>query len=351
MPNGNSPLKPFDAVVIGAGPAGCAVAITCALRGLRVALVERHTFPRFRPGESLHPGVEPLLQQLGIAGQLCLQDALRFDGHWVQWSEPLRFHAFGGDDSGPWRGFQIARASLDATLLQRTVALGVTVHQPCRALKVLTHDNRVTGVHTDSGPVYAEFLIDASGASAWLHRQLGLALRRCSPRLVARYGYVQGCPAPYQQAPHFFAEDGGWTWVARVQEQLTHWTHLAFDVHNPHAPSVPKALRHLPSKGAILGADVSWRISTAAAASGYFMVGDAASLLDPASSHGVLKALITGMQAGQAVYDCLEHPVVQPSAQKQYRHWLGTWFEHDMTQLRRFYELHPNPPGWLIPRI
>lgn len=347
MLRGNSPLKPFDVVVVGGGPAGSAAAIGCAQRGLRVALIERHDFPRFRPGESLHPGIEPVLQQLGVAGQPCVQHALRFNGYWVQWNKPLRFIGFGSDDDGPWRGFQIPRATLDTTLLQHAAALGVMVHQPCRALAVLSEKNRVTGVRTDSGRLRADYVIDASGASAWLHRQLGLTSHPCSPRLIARYGYVRGCPPGYQHAPHLAAGHDGWTWIANVQAHVTHWTHLAFNAPGLHSPVVPQSLRHLPTQGAIHGADVTWRISTAPAGGGYFMVGDAASQLDPASSHGVLKALMTGIQAAQVVSDCIGQPSVQSSAQRQYRQWLGDWFEKDMAQLRRFYRLHPDPPRWL----
>ncbi len=351
MLRGNSPLKPFDVVVIGGGPAGSAAAIGCAQRGLRVAMIERQEFPRFRPGESLHPGIEPVLAQLGVAGQLCVQDALRFNGHWVQWNGPLRFIGFGSDDKGSWRGFQIPRAKLDTALLQHAAALGVMVHQPCRALAVLGEKSRVSGVITDSGPLHADYVIDASGASAWLHRQLGLTIRRCSPRLIARYGYVRGCPLAYRHAPHLSAVPGGWTWIANVQAQLTHWTHLAFDAPNLRRPAIPEQLQHLPTQGATHGADVTWRISTAVAGNGYFMVGDAASQLDPASSHGVLKALMTGMQAAQVVSDCIGQPSVQSSAQRQYSQWLGDWFEKDMEQLRRFYRLHPDPPRWLQPHV
>ena len=350
MLRGDSPMKPFDVVVIGGGPAGSAASISCAQRGLRTALIERDEFPRFRPGESLHPGVEPVLQQLGVAGQLCAQDALRFSGYWVQWHEPLRFNGFGSDDNGPWQGFQIPRETLDTTLLKQAATLGVRVLQPCRALAVLSEKHRVTGVRTDSGPLHADYVIDASGASAWLHRQLGLTIRHCSPRLIARYGYVRGCPSVYQNAPHLSADPNGWTWIAKVQAHLTHWTHLTFDAPDVHSTAVPQPLQHLPMHGPLHGADVTWRLSTAAAGGGYFTVGDAASQLDPASSHGVLKALMTGMQAAQAVCDCVGRPSVQSSAQRQYSQWLGDWFEKDMAQLRHFYRLHPDPPRWLQPR-
>ena len=59
-----------DVVVVGGGPAGAATAIYCAVRNLRVILLEREVSARERPGETLHPGAEPLLAQLGFADRL-----------------------------------------------------------------------------------------------------------------------------------------------------------------------------------------------------------------------------------------------------------------------------------------
>jgi flavin-dependent dehydrogenase len=339
-------MKHFDVVIVGAGPAGCATAISCARHGLHVALIERQTFPRFRPGESLHPGIEPLLQQLGVAEQLCGPSARRFDGHWVTWNGAPRFNAFGADDCGIWRGFHLERAHLDATLLARAVSLGVEVNQPCRALRVLTQANRVIGVDTDSGCLYATCLIDASGARDWLSRQLGLTTHNCSASLVARYGYLQGYNAAYATTAHLLADPDGWTWIAQTEDRLLHWTRLTFE-RNTRSVMLPSTLQSLPAVRAVRGADVTWRLTPATAGAGYFLVGDAANRLDPASSHGVLKAMMSGMQAAQAVADLLRRPALQVPAQTHYRQWLIDGFTRDMAQLRIFYRQHPCPPSWL----
>ena len=57
-------------MIAGVGLAGAATAIACAHRGLGVRLFERAVFSGHRPGETLHPGIEPLLRQLGLAGQI-----------------------------------------------------------------------------------------------------------------------------------------------------------------------------------------------------------------------------------------------------------------------------------------
>jgi len=74
-----------DLIVVGGGPGGIAAAITVkqADSGLQVLLIERSPFPRHRPGETLHPGIEPLLVQLGVWDQVLAANFLRHAGHWV----------------------------------------------------------------------------------------------------------------------------------------------------------------------------------------------------------------------------------------------------------------------------
>src|SRR5450631_2851045 len=57
----------FDAVVVGAGPAGSTAAILLARAGWAVALVERQRFPRRKVcGECIAASNLPLLETLGI---------------------------------------------------------------------------------------------------------------------------------------------------------------------------------------------------------------------------------------------------------------------------------------------
>lgn len=327
-----------DVVVVGGGPAGSAAAIACASRGLHVVLLERDASARERPGETLHPGVEPLLAQLGLAEKLPEVTGARHEGVWIEWGAPRRFEPFGADGDGPWKGFQVARADFDALLLARARELGADVRQPCTVTAPLVGEAKLNGVMTSEGPVVARVVVDASGRSRWLGRALGVASPARSPRLVVRYGYVEGaCPAR-DAAPALVGDDKGWTWTARVDEGKYQWTRLDF-ARLPDAEWLPDEFRALTPLSRSRGADVTWRMADEVARPGWFMVGDAAALLDPTSSHGVLKALMSGVMAGHLIAGVLQGKAPADEAARAYHSWVADWFEADIKNLSAFYRM------------
>ena len=155
-------------------------------------LLERSALPRERPGETLHPGVEAPLRELGVLDEVLRLGLPRHRGVWVSWGEEPRFDAYGSDDSGPWSGFQALRGSFDALLAARAQELGAVLCERCRAVAPVLRDGRVAGVETAAGVLRARYVIDGAGAGHWLARRLGVALDRRSPSLIARFGYLTG---------------------------------------------------------------------------------------------------------------------------------------------------------------
>lgn len=329
--------RPVDAdlVVVGGGPAGAATAIASALRGLRVVLFEREPGQRDRPGETLHPGVEPLLQALGVGDRLQEVIGARHDGIWTEWGGPRRFQPFGADDSGAWQGFQVWRADFDALLLDRARALGVVVHDGAPATAPLAEGGLVHGVATAAGPITARVTVDATGGARWLGRALGIASPARSPQLIARYGYRQGSCPIRDGAPLLAGNAAGWTWSARVRPGIYQWTSVRFG--GRAIGEVPDELRALAAFGPERGADVTWRSAEHMAGPGWFMVGDAASSLDPTSSHGVLKALRSGMTAAQLIAAGIAGQAPAAEIAAAYHGWMAARFATDATQLAGFY--------------
>lgn len=330
-----------DVAVVGAGPAGASAAIACAQRGLRVLLCELRCFPRERVGETLHPGAEPVLERIGVWDRVREAGFLRHEGIWVGSPECRRFEPYGSDANGPWRGFQAWRADLDAILLERASELGAETLQPCRALEPRLSGCRVTGLRTSAGDIRARIVVDAAGSQHWLARRLGLSLRRRSPRLIARYGYVRGRCAERDEAPAFLSDQSGWTWTAHVRPGVYQWTRLNLTGSPPPADWLPQELRGL-EPGPATGAEVGWRALAPSAGPGYYAVGDAATVVDPASSHGVLRALMSGLLAGRLIADGVLDGAEERSGASAYQAWTEDWFERDVTRRDL-----PQPPSWL----
>jgi flavin-dependent dehydrogenase len=330
-----------DVLIIGAGPAGCAAAIECALAGLNVRLVEREMFPRYRPGETLHPGIEPLMVRLGVSEAVGKLNPLRHEGHWAAWNGYSEFLGFGRDEHGPWRGFQIEGAQFDAALLARARELGVRVDQPCRVVSPIVRKRRAVGLRTTHGVIASDVVIDAAGGQHWLARRMGLRVSRATSRLIARYGYVRDPVPTVHENPIFETSPDGWTWLARVKPGVLHWTTL--ELRRPIAGQLrpngpPPSVSRLRTLGRIRSADVTWRLVPESAGPGYFLAGDSAAVLDPASSHGVIKAIMSGMLAAQATIQALRSADAAVDLQKGYKAWIAATFCHDVVRLGHFYE-------------
>ncbi|HZT04402.1 MAG TPA: FAD-dependent monooxygenase [Steroidobacteraceae bacterium] len=128
----------YDAIIIGAGPAGSAAAILLSRAGWSVAVLETATFPRRKVcGECIAASNLPLLHGLGI-GEALRQHAgpeLRRVALWcaddmICGALPAR-----GEGYPPW-GCALGREHLDLLLLEAARAAGAAVLQPCRALTV-----------------------------------------------------------------------------------------------------------------------------------------------------------------------------------------------------------------------
>jgi flavin-dependent dehydrogenase len=324
-----------DVIIIGGGPAGSCAAIRCAHWGLNVILLEREPFPRDRPGESLHPGFETLLEQLGALDAVLAAGFLRFDGSWVECKGSTSFEALKRASTGATRGLQAWRAEFDSILLERARQLGVEIVQPGRALRPIVTGSRVNGVETETGQLKSTFVIDAAGRGNWLARHLNLEIQTRSHRLIAHFAYMKGqCPAR-DDNPGLFVDETGWTWTARVRPGLYNWTRLNIKDNSIDRNFSPMEFSSLRPIGRVQTADVTWRLAPQCAGDGYFLCGDAAAVLDPTSSHGVVKAIMSGAHAADLIIQIARREREAREAAAAFRQLFSTWFEHDVARLKQ----------------
>ena len=115
--------------VIGGGPAGSIFAIRMAQLGHEAELIESAPFPRPHLGESLSPGVVPLLQNLGA--ESALADARPVRQVEVAWDGPALIRE---DERA--EGRLVDRGRFDRALIEHARSLGVRIVQPARIIGV-----------------------------------------------------------------------------------------------------------------------------------------------------------------------------------------------------------------------
>ena len=183
------PIKPdYDAIIVGAGPAGSTAAILLAQAGWSVALIEKHAFPRRKVcGECIAATNLPLLDALGVgdafdalAGPDLRRVGLHVGSHLLT-AELPPFAA----SKHPW-GRALGREHLDTLLLQRAAAVGADIWQP-RTVKRITRDGVRHICHT----------LDVGGNGF----EAGTSATLSAPLLIAAHGSWELDPSAEQRKP------------------------------------------------------------------------------------------------------------------------------------------------------
>ena len=370
-----------DIIVIGGGPGGSAAATMLARQGWQVMLLEREHFPRPHIGESLLPASIPILEELGVL------PAVQSAGFLKKWGATMVW----GRDKQPWswyfgetnrrypHSYQVWRPLFDQLLLDNAAAQGVTVRQGCQVTQVLFEASdppvatpgiesgnptagRVIGVQfrDESGivsTISAPFVLDASGQSALLGRQLNLRRWDESFRNLAVYAYYAeaGRLAPPAEG-NIFIESyaNGWLWTiplhtgqvsvgavvdgaagAAQAQQLGLAPFLDSQLaQGPHTAKLLAAARRVSAPQLVK--DWSYACANIAGA-GYALLGDAACFIDPLFSSGVHLALMSGVLAAAYATTALRRPEMAPAAAKVYQDLYAKEYHHFRELVRLFY--------------
>jgi flavin-dependent dehydrogenase len=161
-----------DALVIGAGPAGCASAILLAQAGWYVTLLEQSVYPRQKVcGECVSAGNLELFDALGIGA--AFRDMAGPELSRVGWMGSLALLAadFPACSAGAYAyGRAIGRDRLDDLLVERARSVGVSVLQPAKVRSVRGNPgNFEVDIEMRSPPKsletrHAHVLVDAHGS-------------------------------------------------------------------------------------------------------------------------------------------------------------------------------------------
>ena len=160
-----------DVLVIGAGPGGSTAAALLAEQGFRVVVLEKEQFPRDKIGESLLPGLMPVLERLGVKPNddtYIYKRGARFVCEHSERQQAFEFrHALPGCAEHAWH---VDRARFDTQLRDRAVELGADVRHGETVID-LGADVEGAWVQTRTARYRARYLIDTSGQSRLLARR------------------------------------------------------------------------------------------------------------------------------------------------------------------------------------
>jgi len=311
-----------DALVIGGGPAGSTAALVMARAGLKVRLLERAPFPRFHIGESLLPRNYALFRELNLLDVLeGLPKVDKYGAEFILGSggEASLFPFTMSLVPGEPMSFNLERAPFDARLLDTARKAGVDVREQVAVRKILRLEDGRVEVSTDEGDVSARFLVDASGQSTLLGKHLGH--RRVLPHLkkIAYFGHFENVwRRPGDEGGYIVIVvcEEGWFWMIPLDETRTSIGMVLHD-HEARKVGLPPdqmlawgisrcpVLRERTAGATVLTethvlADFSYRCAPFAGP-GYFLVGDAATFIDPIFSTGVCLGMMSGAEAGRAI--------------------------------------------------
>ena len=171
----------YDAIIIGAGPAGSTTALLLARAGWSVAIVEKTAFPRRKVcGEFMSATNAPLFAELGLTDLMA-----RLSGPEVErvglyardalLEAPMPLAA----SSASGMGRALGRDVLDALLLDNAVAAGATLWQPWSAIAIVQTAERshCTIRRKDDQAVLQSRIVVAAHGS-WEHSGLPTQAKR-----------------------------------------------------------------------------------------------------------------------------------------------------------------------------
>lgn len=331
----NSPDQdPYDAIIIGGGPAGAATGAILAEYGHRVLILEREKFPRYHIGESLIPFTFQPLERLGLIPDMrkshfVKKHSVTFVQPDGRRSQPFYFHTRYDKDTVA-QTWQVKRAEFDVMTLNRARELGAEVREETKVLSLLKDGETVIGVQAQ-GPdgtkyeLHAKITIDATGKEAFASNREGW--RRPDPYLnkVAVWTYYKG--SKRQEGIDeggttvAYVPEKGWFWHIPMHDDMVSVGVVAEGKYlTRDGVKEPKEIFHREvgqnewikdrlsvgeSQGEYWVTSEYSRHSLYCSAPGLLLVGDALVFLDPVFSSGVLLALKSGVLAADAVHEGL----------------------------------------------
>ena len=303
-------MEKYDAIIVGAGPAGSACACLLSQKGARVLLLDKASFPRDKVcGDAIGGKALNVLSRIGAEEELKQKGFQRSSG--LVFSSPNGTEVeipLAAGSSERSSGFVCRRQDFDNIVFQRAKKM-CTALEGAEAVDLLFEGKRVIGVKVKMADgsvadVFANLVVGADGATSLVARKAGVFSSKAAHSCSAVRGYYTGIEGLRGNIEiHFLPECmPGYFWIfplsgneANVGVGMLLSDMLAKKANLQKVLDACMKNKRFGSRfsGArLMGSVGGWSIPLASAhracaGNGFILIGDAASLVDPFSGEGI----------------------------------------------------------------
>ncbi|MBI2913862.1 MAG: geranylgeranyl reductase family protein [Chloroflexi bacterium] len=345
----------YDAIVVGAGPAGSTAARLLAREGASVLLLDRARFPRdkscgggvtLRAAAAQDIDISPVVERTVYGARFSLRLGPSFDR---RFEAPLTY--------------MTQRCRLDAFLARAAADAGAEFHDGESLREIEVHNPQVEAHHdaplrpvtvrTAAGSYAARVLIGADGANGVVGRAAGIATRyEEAVALEGNVPYPSDDPDGWQElvALDLGGLAGGYGWVFPKGDHLNvgvgAWKYAAFTLRSKLLQMCRRYGFDPEELTGLRGHHLPVRLPGSPVVRGpVALAGDAAGLLDPLSGEGIHMAFASGRLAARAA---LRYLAGEAGDLSVYQRAVDRRLQPELTVSRKLQELlHFAPPPYV----
>jgi len=300
-------MKSYDAIIIGAGPAGCASALFLHRAGYKIIVLDRAVFPRDKVcGEFVSPAADSILNDLGVLNSIEAEKPERVRGVFISSYEGPEL----GIDYPPIKtgegnptSLSISRFLLDNLLIKRLKDVGIKVLEKHSVDDFIFDSGNVSGVivrdpENKSFDISAKVVINAISL-----RRLNLKNKAKDEGKIAIAAHWKNIRLP-QAYCYMHVGNPGYTGIAQVGSDSVNAVMIAgtskvkgknITEFYKNGINQNKKRKEL-LEGAVLGEEPRTIESLAFSVKapncgGLVLVGDAAGFIDPFTGEGIYLSL------------------------------------------------------------